>query len=132
MAGSVQLGMSPIQGAVAYIATGKVRALAVTGSRRQPTLPDVPSLSEADFKGLEGFDPYSFYGLVGPARMSPTIISTLNEPINRISRTPEVISYMQEKLYAEPGTGSPAAFRTYIENDLAKWKTLAKVVKLSD
>ena len=132
MAGSIHLGMSSIQGAMATIAGGKVRAIAVTSSRRQKSLPDIPSLSEVDFKGLEGIDPYAFYGLVGPAGMSAAGVSTINAAINKVSKMPEVSTYMQEKLFAEAGSGTPASFRNYVEKDLAKWKGLAKVIKLPE
>ena len=132
IAGSIQLGMSPIQGAMQHIASGKVRALSVTGSRRQPSLPEVPSLSESDFKGLEGVDPYSYYGLVGPVGLPPAIVTTLNDAVNRVSRMPDVVAFMQDKLYSQPGTGTPASFRTYAENDLAKWRSLSKIITLPD
>ena len=132
MAGTVQLGMGPIQGAIALIASGKIRGLSVTNTRRQKSLPDVPSLSEMDFKGIESLDPYSFYGLAAPLGTPGAVVSVLNEAINKVSRTPEVVVYMQEKLYAEPGTGSPAAFRAFIEKDQEKWRPLAKVIKLSN
>ena len=67
MAGTVDMGFSPVQGAVSSITTGKVRALAVTGSRRIKSLPDVPSLSEAGFKGLLRF----------PMRLPAVIPTTL-------------------------------------------------------
>lgn len=132
IAGSVQLGMSPLQGAMSNISAGRLRALSVTGSRRQPALPDVPSLAESDFPGIEGVDPYSFYGLVGPVGLPPAIVTALNDAINRVSRMPDVVTFMQDKLYSQPATGSPAAFRAYIENDLAKWRSLAKVIKLQE
>ena len=131
-AGTAQLGMSPIQGAMAHIGGGKVRALAVTGSRRNGALPDVPSLAESEFKGLEGVDPYSYYGFVGPKGLSPTVVGLLNDAANRISKTPEVVSFMQDRLFMEPGKGSPADFRAYIEKDLAKWKALRSVIKLAE
>ncbi len=131
-AGTVQLGMSPIQGAMPHIASGKVRALAVTGSRRNSALPDVPSLSESDFKGLDGVDPYSYYGFVGPKGMPAARISMLNDAANRIMKAPDVVSFMHERLYMEPEAGSPAAFQSFIEKDLAKWKTLSNVIKLAE
>lgn len=132
MAGNVQLGMSTIQGAISFIASGKVRPLTVTNLRRQKALPDVVSLSEIEFKGIENLDPYSFYGLAGPLGTPANVVNTLNEAINKVSHMPEVVSYMQERLYAEPGTGSPAAFRAFIEKDQEKWRPLAKTIKLTD
>jgi tripartite-type tricarboxylate transporter receptor subunit TctC len=131
-AGTVQLGMSPIQGAMTHIASGNVRALAVSGSRRNPALPDVPSLAESEFKGLEGVDPYSYYGLVGPKGMSLAIVSALGDASNKIMSTPEVVLQVRERLYMDPQTGTPAAFRAYIEKDIAKWKPLSKVVNLTE
>ena len=131
-AGTVQLGMAPIQGAMPHIASGKVRALAVTGTRRNSALPDLPSLSESDFKGLEGVDPYSYYGFVGPKGMSIGLVSLLNDAINKIARSHDVGTFMRERLYMEPGAGSSAAFQAYIEKDLAKWKALRNTVSISE
>jgi len=131
-AGTVHMGLSPVQGAMGLISAGRVRAFAVTGSKRVSQLPDVPSLSEADVKGLQGIDIYSYYGLVGPIGLSPAIVTIVNNAINKVSAMPEVITYMQDRLVADPASGTTAAFREYIQKDLAKWKTLAKHVKLSN
>ena len=130
--GSVHMGMSSVQGALPFIADGRVRPLAVTGSRRVKVLADVPSLAETDFKGLEVIEPYSYYGLLGPVGMPPAVIAKLNDAINRVSKMPEVAADMQERLMAEPGVGSPESFRGYIRSDLLKWKAFAKVVKVSE
>ena len=130
--GSVHMGLSSVQGAMPFIANGRVRPLAVTGSRRLKTLPDVPSLSEGDFKGLEGIEPYSYYGLVGPVGMAPVVVAKLNEAINRISRMPEVVVHMEQRLVAEPGQGNPESFRSFIRTDLLKWKAFGKIVKLTE
>lgn len=131
-AGTVQMGIAPIQGARGSITSGKVRALAVTGTRRMAALPDVPSLTESDFKGLDGVDPYSYYGLLGPAGMAPEIVAKLNNAINQVSRKPDVVGHVQQRLYAEPAAGSPQAFREYIQRDLAKWRGFARHVSLPD
>ncbi|WP_137894524.1 tripartite tricarboxylate transporter substrate binding protein [Ramlibacter sp. 2FC] len=131
-AGSIQLGMSSVQGALPSITGGRVRALAVTGSRRVKALPGVPSLTESDFKGLDGIDPYSFYGLVGPAGVPPAIVAKLNDAINRVSTMPDVVAHMEEKLVAEPGVGNPEAFRAYIQKDLSKWQAFSKFITLAE
>jgi len=131
-AGRVQMGIAPIQGAWGSITSGKVRALAVTGTRRMAALPDVPSLTESDFKGLDGVDPYSYYGLLGPAGMPPEIVAKLNDALNKVSRKPNVVGHVQQRLYAEPAASSPQAFREYIQRDLAKWRGFARHVNLPD
>jgi tripartite-type tricarboxylate transporter receptor subunit TctC len=131
-AGSVHMGMTPVQGAIAHISSGRVKALAVTGSRRLKGLPDVPSLAESGIKGLAGIDPYTYYGLAGPAGLPPAIVNTLNEAINKVSKSPDVAAQLRERQFAEPGTGSPESFRRYIEEDLKKWREFGKVVKLTE
>ena len=130
LAGTVQLGMGPIQGFLPLINGGKLRGLSVTNVRRQKMLPDVPSLSEQDFKGIENLDPYSFYGIAGPLGTPPAVVNTLNDAVNRVSRMPEVVTHMQERLFAEPATGTPASFRSFIEKDQEKWRPLASRIKL--
>lgn len=130
--GTVHVGLTPIQGAMAPIASGRVKALVVTGSRRVKGLDNVPSLKETRTKGLDGIDPYTYYGLVGPPGLPSGIVAKLNEAINAVGNTIEGAAQVREKLFVEPGSGSPLAFKRYIEQDLAKWKEFGKVVKLTE
>ncbi|WP_235430277.1 Bug family tripartite tricarboxylate transporter substrate binding protein [Cupriavidus pauculus] len=126
--GSVQVGIAPVQGAVTALTSGKVRALAVTGTRRVPALPAVPSVSEAGLKGFEGLDPYTYYGILGPIGMSDDAVRKLNAAINKVSSSPEVAAQVREKLYAEPATSTPQAFRKQVQDDLARWRQFGKLV----
>ena len=92
----------------------------------------MPSLSEAGIKGLEGIDPYTYYGVVGPAGVPAAIVTKLNDSINTLSKSPEIATQVRERLFNEPAETSPAAFRKFVEKDLAKWRELSKYVKLSD
>jgi len=131
-AGAVQLGMSSVQGAMSSIAAGRVRPIAVTGARRMKSLPAVPSLTELDYKGIEGIDPYSYYGVVGPVGLPPAIVSVLNDAINQVSRMPDVAAHVQEKLYSDAGLGSAESFRQYVQRDLAKWSAFSRYVKVTE
>jgi tripartite-type tricarboxylate transporter receptor subunit TctC len=104
----------------------------VTGSRRLKTLPNVPSLSEAGFKGLEGIDPYTYYGLVGPPGLPQAVVAKLNEAVNSVSTSPGVATQLQNMLFAEPGTGGPDSFRSYMRDDVNKWRAFGKVVKITE
>jgi tripartite-type tricarboxylate transporter receptor subunit TctC len=128
--GTVHVGITPLESAVGAVSGGRVRALAVTGSRRLKALPDVPSIAESGVKGLEGIDPYTYYGLAGPAALPQPIIVKLNETINRVSKAPDVAAQLRDKLYNEPVVSSPDSFRKFVETDLAKWKKLRGLVKL--
>ena len=130
--GSVHVGLGPLEGVMAGIAGGRVRPIAVTGSRRLKQLPDVPSLGESGIKGLEGIDPYTYYGLAGPRGMSKDIVSILSDAMNRVAKLPEVDAQLRERFYNEPAVSSPESFRKFISTDLAKWKVLGRSVNLSD
>jgi tripartite-type tricarboxylate transporter receptor subunit TctC len=130
--GTVHVGIMPLEAAVGPVSGGRIRALAVTGLRRHKALPDVASVAEAGVKGLEGIDPYTYYGLAGPARLPQAVIVKLNEVINAVSNMPDVAVHVRERLFNEPVSGSPDSFRKYVEADLAKWKKLRGVVKLTD
>jgi Tripartite tricarboxylate transporter family receptor len=104
--------------------------LAVTGSERLPALPKVPSLSETGVPELKGIDSYTFYGLVGPAGMPSPDTERINDAVNKVSTMPDVVSRMRDVLFYEPATGSPAAFRQYLEKEVAKWREVGKTIKI--
>lgn len=128
--GAVHVGIVPLESAISGLGTGRLRALAVTGTRRVKSLPDVPSLGESGVPGLEGIDPYTYYGLAGPAGLPKAIVFALSNAINRVADNPEHAAYVRERLYNEPGVSSPEAFRSYIADDIAKWRELGKSIKL--
>jgi len=130
--GSSHVGIAPLEAAMGSVTSGRVRALAVTGSRRLKALPDVPSLGESGVKGLEGIDPYTYYALVGPPGLQPAVVGKLTELVNTVSKMPDVAAQVRERLFNEPTVGTPASFRKFIETDLVKWKELGKFVKLTD
>ncbi len=103
---------------------GKLKALAISSSKRFAAAPDIPTVAES---GLPGFETGSFQGIVAPAGTPPDIITKLHQTITGILASPE----MQERLVnagAEPRAGTPAEFGTFIRDEKARW---AKVVKES-
>jgi len=130
--GSVHMGMATVQAGLAAVASGRAKAIAVTGSRRLASLPNVPSLSEGGQKELDGVDPYTYYGLAAPVGTPPAVIARLSEALQKVNASPEVIAHVREKLYAEPAKGDAESFRQFIVKDTAKWKAFAKHVKLAD
>ncbi|AEI82019.1 hypothetical protein CNE_BB1p05990 (plasmid) [Cupriavidus necator N-1] len=129
--GSVHVGIAPAQGAMAAISNGKVRALAVTGTHRVKVLPEVPSLAEAGISGVEGLDPYTYYGLVGPKGLPASVATKLNVAVNRVSREPVSAAQVREKYYAEPRSGSPDDLRKVIQEDTDKWARFSKHVNVA-
>jgi len=109
---------------VPLIKAGKLRALAVTTKARSALMPELPTIAEA---GLPGFETVAWFGVFAPAGTPPEIVNRLSAEIGKIARSPE----MREKLVAmgaEPVGGTPAEFKTVIDQDIAKWKPLAQKV----
>jgi tripartite-type tricarboxylate transporter receptor subunit TctC len=129
-AGSVHMGLTTAQTPVPLLKAGKLRALAVTSPRSLAYLPGVPGTAEAGVKGFEEVEPYTFYGLVGPAGLPPAVVAKLNEAMNKAGSLPEVQARMREVLYVEPSTGTPNAIRQLAERELAKAADIAKRVNL--
>ena len=112
--------------ALAQIRGEKLRALAVTGARRHPLLPDVPTLEEL---GLPGFDGVQWYGIMGPPNMPPAITVRLNAEVNKLITSPELKERLSgEALETMPM--SPAEFTEYVKKDIAKWTALVIARKL--
>ena len=120
--GQTQMMMPGLAAALPHIKAGKVRPIAVTGLKRHPLLPDVPTFEELGFKGFDGVQ---WYGIVGPANLPSPIVTTLNAEINRTLADPS----FSERLSAEalqPMPMTPAEFGQYMRDDIAKWTKVAK------
>ena len=112
--------------ALSQIKADKLRPLAVTGARRHPLLPEVPTLEEL---GLPGFDGVQWYGIMGPPNMPPAITARLNAEINKLITAPELKERLSgEALETMPM--SPAEFTDYVQRDIAKWTALVIARKL--
>ena len=104
------------------IAAGKVRALAVTGPRRSPLLPEVPTAQEA---GLKDFDVTIWFGVLAPAGTPAPVVDRLSREIATVMATDEMKKRMQAD-GAEARPDSPAEFAALIRHDMAKWGPVVK------
>ena len=112
--------------ALSQIKADKLRPLAVTGARRHPLLPEVPTLEEL---GLSGFDGVQWYGIMGPPNMPPAITERLNGEINKLINSPELKQRLSSEAL-ETMPMSPAEFTDYVKKDIAKWTALVIARKL--
>jgi tripartite-type tricarboxylate transporter receptor subunit TctC len=108
--------------ALPHIQSGKLRALAVTGAKRWPQLPDVPTLAEL---GMPGYETYNWFGILAPAKTPAAMVMRLNRELVAIMQDPAMKAWMEAR-GAEAVTSTPEEFAAYIKKDLAKW---ARVVK---
>jgi tripartite-type tricarboxylate transporter receptor subunit TctC len=124
LAGQVQLASIGLPPSMGYIKAGRLRPIAVTGVKRAPLLPDVPTVAES---GLPGFDVTSWYGIFGPAAMPKNIVTKINADLASMLRTADMREKL-DKLGADPAPLSPQAFAKYVSQEVALW---ANVVKAS-
>jgi len=124
--GQAQLMFATSASVIPYIKAGRLRALAVTTSRRSPAVPDLPTVSEAGAEsGLRGFEAVTWHGVVVPRATPAPLIERLNADIARALAARDLRERL-ESLGAELASGSPADFADYIARETPKW---AKVVK---
>ena len=110
-----------------HIQSGKLRALAVTGAKRWPQLPEVPTLAEL---GMPGYETYNWFGVLAPAKTPAGIVATLNRELLAIMQDPAMKAWMESR-GAEAVTSSPEEFAAYIKKDLAKWARVVKEVGIT-
>lgn len=124
LGGHVSLMFASAPSAMPHIKTGRLRALAMTGSQQSAAVPGVPTIAES---GLPGFETYGWYGVLAPAGTAPPVIARVHGAIIKAMAAPEVM----ERIVAdgsEAVAGTPEQFADYIKRDIPKW---AKVIKES-
>jgi tripartite-type tricarboxylate transporter receptor subunit TctC len=119
IAGQVQMTFATVPSILEHVRSGRARALAMVGER-SPLLPDVPSMAEAGFPGI---DAALLFGLVAPAATPATIIDTLSKAAGAAVRSDPLRARLVELGYGPIG-GSPQEFRARIAADIAKWSRI--------
>ncbi|WP_394790016.1 tripartite tricarboxylate transporter substrate binding protein [Rhodoferax sp.] len=126
VAGHVQLITGTIPALLPFIKEGRVRALAVTSAKRSSALPDVPSMAEAGFAGV---DVVNYFALMAPVGTPPAIVNQLNAAINQVVALPEVLARFKADA-VEAAPGSPALLGHFIEADYRAWRNVVKTQNL--
>jgi tripartite-type tricarboxylate transporter receptor subunit TctC len=119
--GQTQLMFATMPTILPYVKSDKLRGLAVTGAARDPSMPDLPSISET----LPGFDVKNWIGLFAPAGTPPAIVKKLNLEVGKIMQQPAV----QKKLESEGAkyySMSPEAFGSFQKKESARWGKIIK------
>jgi tripartite-type tricarboxylate transporter receptor subunit TctC len=126
MGGQIQIIFPGLAAAMPHVRSGAFKPLAVTGDKRHPLLPDVPTFKES---GYEGFNGLTWYGIVGPAKLPASITKKLNEEINKVLASPDLRdTFAAEALNVMPMT--PPQFGRYIADEIAHWTEVARASKI--
>ncbi len=126
IAGQVQLVTGTIPALLPFIKDGRVKPLAVTSAKRSSALPDVPSMTEA---GYPGIDVVNYFALMAPAGTPAAVIDKLNQAINKLVALPEVVARFKADA-VEAAPGSPALLGHFIEADYRAWRNVVSTQNL--
>ncbi len=120
--GQVGLMFDNLPSALPFIRAGKLRAVAVTSSKRAPVLPELPTIAEA---GLPGYEASSWFGILAPASTPRDVVGKLHDAIVKGLATPETSERLASQ-GAEQVGNTPEQFAVFIREEIDKW---GKVVK---
>lgn len=104
------------------IRAGKTRALAVSSTKRNPALPDVPTVAES---GFAGFEVTSWYATCAPAGVPGAILDQLNAAVGKVLAMPD-IRERYAQIATDPSIRSRDEMTAYVKNEIAKWRKVAK------
>ncbi|MCC7487689.1 MAG: tripartite tricarboxylate transporter substrate binding protein [Burkholderiales bacterium] len=122
IAGQVELMLEGTNSITPHARAGRVRGLAVTGSKRAPALPEIPTIAES---GVPGYEATTWTGIVVPVGLPKPILARLNADLNKVIASPA----FRERVSAigsEPAGGTPEQFGAFIRGEQAKWGEIVR------
>jgi tripartite-type tricarboxylate transporter receptor subunit TctC len=117
LSGEVPVSFSTLPTVLPFKTNGRLRIVAVTGAKRSAFAPDIPAIAES----IKGYEVTQWYGMLAPANTESVIVTALNTEIAKITMTDSVKQQFAAS-GAQASSTTPAAFKTVIENEIAKWK----------
>jgi tripartite-type tricarboxylate transporter receptor subunit TctC len=127
LAGRVDVFVATVPTILPHVKDGKLPVLAVTGAKRSPLFPEVPTMAQA---GLAGFEVTTWWGVLAPARTPTAVIERLHQVIQESAASQSIQSRLQRE-GAEPMQMAPAAFGKVLAQELSSWREIASSTKLN-
>jgi tripartite-type tricarboxylate transporter receptor subunit TctC len=122
MAGEIHLMFDNISSIGPHAKAGRVRGLGVSGPRRSPLFPDLPTIAEA---GVAGYETVAWGGVIGPARLPKEITAKLNAEIKAALANPSLVERYRQ-LDTEPDGGTPEEFLALVRRETPKWADVVR------
>lgn len=126
VSGAVHLAADAIPSALPHIKEGRLRGVAVTGSRRSPLVSDIPTVSEG---GIPGLSVTSWFGLYAPRGMPPEVTKKISDEVNKVLRSPEIVAKFAS-MGIEANPGSPTDFANMVAKDTQRWRGVVRDAKI--
>jgi tripartite-type tricarboxylate transporter receptor subunit TctC len=125
MAGRIDLQLDPTFGIYRHVKSGKMKAIAVTSARRDPSAPDVPTVAE----NLPGFNVLSINGVVAAGGTPRELVRRINADFRKLLREPDTAKRLEE-LGIEPVGNSPEEFGAFIKSEIERWTRVARAANV--
>ncbi|MGE5525416.1 MAG: Bug family tripartite tricarboxylate transporter substrate binding protein [Rhodospirillaceae bacterium] len=122
VSGQVQFMITTMPSAVNHVKSGRLRALAVSGSKRSPAMPELPTVMES---GVPGYDYTTWYGILAPAGLPKPIATRLLQSVHAAVASPDLRSRLTQN-GMEPEVNTPDRFAALIKSDIAKWSKIIR------
>lgn len=119
--GQVHLTFNGISALEQYVRTGRIRGIAVTGSKRSAAFPDLPTIAET----LPGYEVVPWGGIIAPAGVPKDVVARLNSAVNKALATPALLERFKA-LGVEPAGGTPEQFAQYVRKETVKWANVVR------
>jgi tripartite-type tricarboxylate transporter receptor subunit TctC len=126
MSGQVNSFITTMTSASGHVKSGKLVPLAVTGNKRHPDFPNVPTFAEV---GIQGMDYEQWFGLVGPAKMPPAVVQRISTAMAELLKSAEIKPRL-DALELVAGNGTVAEMKAQLEGDYQRWQQLAKELNI--
>jgi len=117
MSGSTQFQVASLLNANPHINSGRLRALAITSSKRNSALPDIPTIAES---GIPGYEVSQWYGVVTSAKVPKEIVNKLSADIAISARDPEVVQRLKTD-GVDAVSSKPEEFSAHVKSEVARW-----------
>jgi tripartite-type tricarboxylate transporter receptor subunit TctC len=127
VAGNVTMVFGDPVSVLPHVNAGTLRAIAVSSPHRSPVAPTVPTMAESGYPGVEAV---AWHGIFVPARTPPEIVDKLNAEIVKALKNPEIVELLSKQAMSPVGS-TPAEFAAFLKKDLATWKEVAAMAKVS-
>ena len=122
MGGRVQMMFANMPGTIQHVKAGKIKVIAVTGDKRSPVLPEVPTIAEA---GIPGYQATGWFGVMAPAGTPKEAIAKLNAAFNSALSAPELAEILRNE-GAEVVGGTPEQFRAFMAGEIDRWAAVVR------
>jgi tripartite-type tricarboxylate transporter receptor subunit TctC len=126
LAGEVGITFQNISEAMPHVTSGRLRALAQTGAKRSPALPDLPTIAEAGAgSGLSGYEFSTWHGVLAPKATPPEVVALLNTKLVALLRSQEILSRFSQ-MGLDVIASTPEEFAAHLKKELDKWGRVVK------